>query len=102
MLYVRVHNRGFCACSIHGGAGAILSVGLMQRVPLKFMEDCMSGMTGTGKSSLPCIALPQHAPPHPALPRAALPCLAQSCPALPRPALPCPAMCVTCAGKPGT
>lgn len=36
------------AYSIHGGAGAIFSIGLMQRLPLKFMEDCMATMTGTG------------------------------------------------------
>lgn len=36
------------AYSIHGGAGAIFSIGLMQRLPIKFMEDCMATMTGTG------------------------------------------------------
>ena len=44
---------GECGCSIHGGAGAIMSVGLMERLPLKFMENCMATMTGTGESSLP-------------------------------------------------
>ncbi len=54
----------------------------MQRLPLKFMEDCMATMTGTGETALPC----------PALPCPALPCPALSCPALPCPALPCPAL----------
>ncbi|DBA79457.1 TPA: hypothetical protein ACH3X2_007729 [Trebouxia sp. C0005] len=40
------------AYSIHGGAGAIFSIGLMQKLPLKFMEDCMATMTGTGGDAL--------------------------------------------------
>lgn len=36
------------AYSIHGGAGAIMSIGLMERLPLSFMEDCMAEMSGTG------------------------------------------------------
>ena len=50
------HGSTMCVwcCSIHGGAGAIMSIGLMERLPLSFMEDCMADMSGTGESSL-CI-----------------------------------------------
>ena len=90
-MFIHVSNGG---CSIHGGAGAIFSIGLMQRLPLKFMEDCMATMTGTGESALPCPVLPPPCPvlPCPALPCPALPCPALPCPALPLPALPCPSL----------
>ena len=29
-------------CSMHGGAGALMSIGLMERLPLGFMDRCMS------------------------------------------------------------
>ena len=38
-------------CSVHGGAGVLISIGLMKKVPLSFMETCMASMTGTGESS---------------------------------------------------
>lgn len=42
-----------CACcSVHGGAGVLMSIGLMEKIPLSFMESCMASMTGTGESSL--------------------------------------------------
>ena len=31
-----------------------MSIGLMERLPLSFMEDCMADMSGTGESPL-CI-----------------------------------------------
>ena len=36
-----------------------MSIGLMERIPLHFMEECMATMTGTGECpALPCPALP--------------------------------------------
>ena len=32
-------------CSMHGGAGALMSIGLMERLPLSFMDKCMSEMS---------------------------------------------------------
>ena len=42
---------GAC-CSVHGGAGVLISIGLMEKIPLSFMETCMASMTGTGEAIL--------------------------------------------------
>lgn len=34
--------------SMHGGSGAIISVGLLRRVGLQFVEDCIKGDISTG------------------------------------------------------
>ena len=43
--------------SMHGGAGAILSVGLLRRVPLEWFEDCVSTTYTTGGDALISICL---------------------------------------------
>lgn len=32
-------------CRMHGGAGALMSIGLMERLPLSFMDRCMKDLT---------------------------------------------------------
>lgn len=34
--------------SMHGGAGAVISVGLLQKIPLNWMEGCIQSLTSTG------------------------------------------------------
>lgn len=38
--------------SMHGGAGALISVGLLKKVSLEFMEDCVLGEWSTGAALL--------------------------------------------------
>lgn len=43
-------------CSIHGGAGAIMSIGLMKRLPIDFIQRCLGDIpSGTGEPSFPIL-----------------------------------------------
>ena len=37
-------NDSFVMCRMHGGAGALMSIGLMERLPLSFMDRCMKDL----------------------------------------------------------
>jgi hypothetical protein len=43
--------------SMHGGAGAILSVGLMKRIPFDWFEDCVTTTYTTGGDAMISICL---------------------------------------------
>ncbi len=43
--------------SMHGGAGAILSVGLLRRIPLGWFEDCVTTTYSTGGDAFISICL---------------------------------------------
>ena len=43
--------------SMHGGAGAILSVGLMRQIPLAWFEDCVTTTYTTGGDAMISICL---------------------------------------------
>ena len=43
--------------SMHGGAGAILSVGLLKRIPLAWFEDCVTTTYTTGGDAMISICL---------------------------------------------
>ena len=34
----------YVMCRMHGGAGALMSIGLMERLPLSFMDRCMKDL----------------------------------------------------------
>ena len=38
--------------SMHGGAGALISIGMLKKVSLEFMEDCVLGEWSTGAALL--------------------------------------------------
>ena len=48
--------------SVHGGAGAVLSVGLLRRIPLDWFEDCVTSAYSTGGDALISICLWQARP----------------------------------------
>lgn len=37
-------NDYYVMCRMHGGAGALMSIGLMERLPLSFMDRCMKDL----------------------------------------------------------
>ncbi len=37
---------------MHGGAGAVISVGLLRKVPLEFMESCIKSIRAPGRYKL--------------------------------------------------
>lgn len=41
-VWAQWSDRASVCCSMHGGAGALMSIGLMERLPLSFMDRCMS------------------------------------------------------------
>ena len=43
--------------SMHGGAGAILSVGLLRQIPLAWFEDCVTTTYTTGGDAMISICL---------------------------------------------
>ena len=49
--------------SMHGGAGAILSVGLMKRIPFDWFEDCVTTTYTTGGDAMISICLWEVRPP---------------------------------------
>ena len=48
---MQLEKHTYVCCSVHGGAGVLMSIGLMEKIPLSFMENCVASMTGTGQSS---------------------------------------------------
>jgi hypothetical protein len=43
--------------SMHGGAGAILSAGLLRRIPLPWFEECVTSTYSTGGDAIISICL---------------------------------------------
>ena len=44
-------------CSMHGGAGGIMSIGLMRKVSLEFMEACTKSLYSTGAPGIDGVGL---------------------------------------------
>ena len=64
--------------SMHGGAGAILSVGLMKRIPFDWFEDCVTTTYTTGGDAMISICLWEVCPPLPQRLRGMLTCVAEA------------------------
>ena len=56
--YCDVPKAPLSTYSMHGGAGGIISIGMLRAVSLDYMEKCVKSLYSTGTVQLPCSPAP--------------------------------------------